>query len=106
MSEKDKTVSDEESLARAKLVSETAKIPWQDLQRFFANGTAVFVEPELDLLEAAYQVSVDNAAQVKQWQTDGMLGAGTGQLALEGLEKDALVWSVVVRPWVLVQAIK
>jgi hypothetical protein len=106
MSETDKAVSDEESLARAKLVSETAKIPWQDLQRFFANGTAVFVAPELDLVEAAYQLSVDNAAQVKQWQADGVLDAVTDRLAIEWLEKDMLVWSVVVRPWVLVQAIK
>ena len=106
MSETDKTASDEESLARAKLVSETAKIPWQDLQRFFANGTAVFVAPELDLVEAAYQVSIDNATQVKQWQTDGTLGSVTDGLAIEWLENDTLVWSVVVRPWVLVQAIK
>lgn len=106
MSGTEKAISDEESLARAKLVSETAKIPWQDLQRFFASGTAVFVAPELDLVEAAYQVSIDNAAQVKQWQADGALGAVSDRLAIDWLENDTLVWSVVVRPWVLVQAIK
>ncbi len=106
MSETDKAITGDEALARAKLVTETAKIPWQDLQRFFANGTAVFVESELDLVEAAYQLSVDNAVQVKQWQADGVLGAVTDKLAIDWLENDTLVWSVVVRPWVLVQAVK
>ncbi len=105
MSETDKAIVREESLARAKLVSETARIPWRDLQRFFANGTAVFVDPGLDLVEAAYQVSIDNAEQVAKWQADGTFGAVSDLLAIEWLEKDTQVWSVVVRPWVLVQAI-
>ena len=99
----DKPRDNEESLARGKLVSETAKIPWQDLQRFFANGTAIFVAPELDLVETAYQISVDNGAQVKQWRDSGLVEPVTDAQAIEWLEANALVWSVVVRPWVLVQ---
>ena len=30
-------------LIRGKLVSETAKMPWSDLQRFFANGSTLYV---------------------------------------------------------------
>ena len=99
----DKPRDDEESLARGKLVSETAKIPWQKLQRFFANGTAVYVAPELDLVETAYQISVDNGEQVKQWLDGGLVEPVTDALAIEWLEANTLVWSVVVRPWVLVQ---
>ena len=99
----DKPHHDEESLARGKLVSETAKIRWRDLQRFFANGTAVYVAPELDLVETAYQISVDNGEQVKQWRDGGLLEPVTDALAIGWLEANTLVWSVVVRPWVLVQ---
>ncbi|RLA39537.1 MAG: DUF2288 domain-containing protein [Gammaproteobacteria bacterium] len=94
-----------EQRARGKLVAETAKIPWRELQRFFANGTAVFVSPTLDLVEAAYQLSVDNVKQVEKWREDGILCPMNDALAIEWLEKDTLVWSVVARPWVLVQAI-
>ena len=106
MSENKKAGADREQLARGKLVAETAKIPWRELQRFFANGTAVFVSPTLDLVEAAYQISIDNVKQVEKWREDGILCPVTDALAIEWLEKDTLVWSVVVRPWVLVQVIE
>ena len=35
--------------------AETAKIAWQELQRFFAQGLAIGVEPELDLVDVAYR---------------------------------------------------
>lgn len=105
MSEINDIPDDAESLSRAKLVSETAKIKWQELQRFFAGGRVVFVSTELDLVEAAYQVSIDNAKQIAMWQADGKFGSVSDGLAIEWLEKDMLVWSVVVKPWVLVQAI-
>lgn len=94
-----------EQLARAKLVSETAKIPWRELQRFFAGGTAIFVSADIDLVEAAYHVSQDNVEQVRAWQTEGLLGQVGDAQALDWFNSDALVWSVVIRPWVLVQAV-
>lgn len=98
------TTADEcEQLARGKLISESARIPWQDLQRFFANGTAIFVAPELDMVEAAYQISIDNAVLVQKWQAGGLLGQVADSQAMGWLESGVDVWSVVVRPWVLVQ---
>ncbi|MFT7496884.1 MAG: hypothetical protein ACI9V8_001784, partial [Urechidicola sp.] len=41
-------------LIRGKLVSETAKMSWSDLQRFFANGSTLYVSPELDLIDVAF----------------------------------------------------
>ncbi len=95
-----------EQLTRAKLVTETAKIPWRELQRFFAGGTVIFVSADIDLVEAAYQVSQDNAERVKAWQAQGLLGHVADAQALEWYSSDALVWSVVVRPWVLVQPVQ
>ena len=95
-----------EQLARAKLVGETAKLPWRELQRFFAGGTVIFVSVDIDLVEAAYQLSQDNAEQVAAWQAQGLLGHVADDQALEWYNSDALVWSVVVRPWVLVQPVR
>lgn len=97
------TADESEQLARGKLISESARIPWQDLQRFFANGTAIYVAPELDMVEAAYQISIDNAVLVHRWQAGGLLGQVTDSQAMAWLESGVDVWSVVVRPWVLVQ---
>ncbi len=94
-----------EQVARAKLVAETAKIPWRQLQRFFAGGTAIFVSADIDLIEAAYQLSQDNVEQVRAWRAEGLLDQVADGQALDWFNSDALVWSVVVRPWVLVQAV-
>ena len=94
-----------ESITRDTLNSETAKIGWQELQRFFAQGYAVAVSPQLDLVEVAYQVSLDNKAQVETWMEAGQFGPVSDAQALEWLDANALMWSVVVRPWVLVQPV-
>jgi hypothetical protein len=99
------TTTDPDLLLRAKLEGETAKIPWRELQRFFANGTAIYVAPALDLVEVAAEMSSNNKTQVEAWQTSGQLGQISDALALEWYEANALMWSVVVRPWVLVQPI-
>ena len=43
---------------------ETAKIHWHELQRFFASGNAIAVDPSLDLTHVAAQIVADNAAQI------------------------------------------
>ena len=88
---------------RAKINLETSKIAWKELQRFFAGGTALMVSAELDLVEAAFQMSEDNVEQIRQWAEAGKLMRVPDEQAREWLEADALVWAVVVSPWVLVQ---
>ncbi|MFW2404574.1 MAG: DUF2288 domain-containing protein [Gammaproteobacteria bacterium] len=92
-------------LERARILGETAKIGWAELQRWFASGTAVYVSPELDLVETAYQLSIDNTSGFRGWLSTGLIDRVTDEQALEWLEADALVWAVVVKPWVLVQPI-
>lgn len=87
------------------LVRETAKIPWQELQRFFANGSTVYVAPELDLIEVALCVCDDNKSRIEQWMETGQVGNVTDKQAIKWLEDDLLVWSVVVKPLVLVQPV-
>ena len=54
-------------LKRAKINSETAKIPWSELQRFFAAGKVMWIDSGLDLVDVAYALEQDQIEQVKQW---------------------------------------
>ena len=90
-------------ISRTGINLETARIPWKELQRFFASGGAIAVSGELDLVEVAYQISADHKAQVEQWLSAGMIGKVTDAQALAWFEADAELWAVVVSPFVLVQ---
>jgi hypothetical protein len=90
-------------IARDKVNLETSQISWKELQRFFASGTAVFVDPALDLVDVAYQFSIDNKDQVALWMQSSQVALVSDQQALHWLESDANVWAVVVKPWILVQ---
>lgn len=82
---------------------ETAQIHWRELQRFFASGNAIAVDPSLDLTHVAAEIAADNAAQLKEWMEAGLVDAVKDVQALQWYEADALVWAVVIKPWVLVQ---
>ncbi len=90
-------------LEKAKVNLETSKILWTELQRFFAAGQVIAVDKQLDLVETAYQFSVDNKAQIEIWLNERLIGPVTDQQALFWYESEAEVWAVVVKPWVLVQ---
>lgn len=90
-------------IAKEKVNLETSQIAWKELQRFFAAGTAVFVASDLDLVDVAYQFSVDNKDQVALWLQHNQVALVSDRQALDWLEADADVWAVVVKPWILVQ---
>ena len=90
-------------IAKEKVNLETSHIAWKELQRFFAGGTAVFVASDLDLVDVAYQFSVDNKDQVALWLQHNQVALVSDRQALEWFDADADVWAVVVKPWVLVQ---
>jgi hypothetical protein len=90
-------------ILRAKLNLETARIPWAELQRFFARGVAVWIAPGLDLVDTAVAFSQDHAALVQAEMAAGRIARVDAGQALEWSARDAHLWAVVVRPWVLVQ---
>lgn len=92
-----------QSLEKAKVNLETSKIPWVELQRFFAAGLAIAVSKELDLVEVAYQFSIDNKAMVEAWLKSNAVGHVTDRQASDWFSTNAEVWAAVVKPWVLVQ---
>lgn len=94
-----------EKKSASDLVLETAQIRWHELQRFFASGNAIAVDTSLDLIQVATEITADNAAQVKIWMNAGLVDTVKDARATEWYEQDALVWAIVIKPWVLVQAI-
>ncbi len=94
-----------EEVTRAKMNLETARIAWRELQRFFASGAAIYVSPELDLVEVAFQLSEDNKAQVLAWMEAKQLAPVSDDQALEWYDANADMWAVVVSPYVLVQPV-
>lgn len=88
---------------RAKLVTETARLPWTELQRFYARGQVVQIAPELDLIDVAIVVAQDDKAQVQAWMEQGRFGTVTTDQAQTWYDNNASLWTVVVAPWVLVQ---
>jgi hypothetical protein len=100
------TTLSQQEIDRINLNLETSRIAWEELQRFFASGAAIFVSDSLDLIDVAIQISKDNQKQVLQWMESGLVTRVTDAQALAWYEADAEVWAVVVRPYVLVQSVK
>ena len=96
----------DDELLRAKLISETAKIAWSDLQRFFAAGQTLFVVSELDLIDVAFAFQQDDAGRVEHWLQQEMVYPVADTQAREWISHDSIVWTVVVKPWLLVQNLK
>jgi|SRR5690554_714999 hypothetical protein len=94
-----------DDLLNTKITLETAQIRWHELQRFFASGHAIAVDNQLDLIQVASSIAQDDAAQLKQWMEQGLVDTVADQQAQQWYEQDVSVWAVVIKPWVLVQAI-
>lgn len=97
------TTAERSEIFRTKVNLETAQIAWKELQRFFASGAAIVVSAGLDLVEVAFQISEDNKVQIEQWLSGGQIGKVSDEQAMAWYESDAIVWAVVVSPYVLVQ---
>jgi hypothetical protein len=98
----DRPMNQEPSTLYAKLLGETASISWKELEPFFAKGALLWVDPTLDLIEAAQAVAENEAEKVAAWLADGKLEKLSATRALDLLERDPQLWAVVVSPWIMV----
>lgn len=94
---------DEQRRLSDKLNLETATVPWTELQSFFARGVVIRVIPSMDLFLVAEQLAADNAPVVEQWMSEGRVAKVSDSEAAQWLEQDTHLWTVVIKPWVLVQ---
>ena len=97
------SVEQRESLLRREYHSQTAQIPWHELQTYYARGSVVCVAPDLDLVEVAVQLGLDNTEQFERWIQQGSVAGVSEDQALAWFESNASLWAVVAAPWVLVQ---
>jgi len=88
-----------------KLNQETARINWQELQRYFAKGLLVVVSKELDLVKVAEDISRDQETTIKSYLESERIHRATDDQALQWNENKQDFWAVVIAPWVLVQEI-
>jgi len=86
-----------------KLNRETSTVRWTALGRFFAAGRVLSVRDGEDLLVTAAALARDDAEAVRGWLDSGRLQPVSDDDARRWQAQDALLWAVVIRPWILVQ---
>jgi len=94
-----------EQRLRREYHSQTARIRWHELQTYFAHGSVVCVAPDLNLVEVAVQLGLDNTVQFEQWISAQQVAPVSDQQARDWYRQDIELWAVVAAPWVLIQAI-
>ena len=98
-----KTKPENDTDLRIKINRETARLPWSELERHFAQGTVIYVSEELDLVDVALRISHDDKASIARWMADGKVTKVSDAQAQAWTEADASLWTSVVSPFVLVQ---
>ncbi len=88
----------------AKLLGETARISWPEIERLFAVGKVLKVAASLDLVGVGAAMAADNSDKIRNWMLAEQLGQLDDATALRWAEStDADLWALVVSPWLLVQ---
>lgn len=88
---------------KARLNTETAKVGWNEIQRFFAKGQVFIVASELDLIDTAARMIQDEKTSVDDWLQRNLIQQAATDDAKRWNETDPDLWAVVVAPWILVQ---
>lgn len=94
---------DPEQPLRQRLNQETARMQWHELLPHFAAGNVVAVDVSLDLIDVAVKISQDDTAAVATWMAHGLIGRVDDGQAGAWVASDPALWTVIVKPWVLVQ---
>lgn len=93
----------DKTLLNEKLNLETGRIGWDELQRHFARGVLVVVDPALDLVDVATAFSLDDKQKVADWMHEQTVVRASDDHAQRWQAQQSEFWAVVVAPWVLVQ---
>ncbi|MHC6224393.1 DUF2288 domain-containing protein [Pseudomonas sp. X10] len=96
-------MTDQTSTLYAKLLGETAIIEWKALERFWAKGDLIWVDPSLDLIEVAQAMAENRSETFANWRNAGTVGPVTAEQALDLQGRDPEIWAVVVSPFIVIQ---
>lgn len=95
--------SQEASSLQEKFSQEKDQLPWVELTPFFAQGKTISVDPALDLIEVAIQMSHDNKVLMESWMEKKQVGLVSDEQAKEWFDNKSIVSVLILQPWVLVQ---
>lgn len=96
-------MTDQPSTLYAKLLGETAIIEWKALERFWAKGDLIWVDPSLDLIEVASAMAENRSETFEKWRSNGTVVPVTAEHALDLSSTVAPIWAVVVSPFIVIQ---
>ncbi|MNE32185.1 hypothetical protein D3C80_1257830 [compost metagenome] len=96
-------MTDQPSTLYAKLLGETGRIEWKALERFWAKGDLIWVDPTLDLIEVAQAMAENRSETFAEWRNAGTVGPVTAEQALDLQSRDPEIWAVVVSPFIVIQ---
>ncbi len=82
---------------------ETGKLSWSEIERHFARGVVVKIEPGLDLVEVAAAMAEDDKTKFSRWLESGQITRATTEDAMRWHAAQSEFWAIVVAPWVVVQ---
>ncbi|MCX7545216.1 DUF2288 domain-containing protein [Marinicella gelatinilytica] len=90
---------------RTRLNQERGPIDYLELQKFFAKGVILVVDPELDLIDVAEKIHADDADCISDWINAKLLTRAHDEHAKKWLKQNACFEAVTMAPWVVVQEI-
>ena len=88
---------------RAHLHGETSKLPWSELEKHFARGVVFKVAKGFDIIDVALVIARDDKDSLKKWIDDKTVSGAELEDAKKWHEASAVLWTVVVAPFILVQ---
>lgn len=87
---------------RNELAEERGRLTWPELERHFARGVVVVVDPGLDLLDVAEVMARDDRETFSRWLTQGLVVQAEDSHARAWQSTSKTLEAIVVAPWVLV----
>lgn len=87
---------------RDALDQERGRLTWPEVERHFARGVVVVVEPALDLLDVAVAMARDDREAFSEWLSRGLVGQAQDRHARRWAASLETLEAIVVAPWVLV----
>ena len=93
----------DETPTKASILLETSTVPWHELQKLFASGVVLSLDNTLDLVEVAHQIANDDSAAIDALIQSNNIQHVSNEQARLWYADNTLLWSVVIKPWVLVQ---
>lgn len=87
---------------RDELAKERGCLTWSEIERHFARGVVLVVDPVLDLLDVAEAMTQDDRQLFSNWMSQGLVLKAQDTHARRWQASSQTLEAIVVAPWVLV----